>query len=78
MAFGTWHDDNDDLYLVDSTGQRLLHADAVQKTRVFLGDLSKDELLTALLDRMDVNDLMQFVADANHTFKPGVMPEAAP
>lgn len=74
MAFGTWHDDNDNLSLVDCDGTKLLHVTALEKVRVMLGGQTKDELITALLDRMDVNDLMAFLADANHKFKPGVIP----
>lgn len=74
MAFGTWHDDNDELHLVDNDGKRLSHLEARVKLRPMLEALSKEELVTALLDRFDVNDMMGFLADANQTFKPGVLP----
>jgi Mg/Co/Ni transporter MgtE len=78
MAFGTWHDNNDDLHLVDNDGKRMSHLEARVQVRPILEQMSKEQLVTALIDRMDVNDLIGFLTDANQSFKPGVLPAEQP
>jgi len=81
MAFGTWYDDQEEAYLVDNSGRKLSHIDATAKVREILnkrlndGDMTRDELVTQLVDRMDVADLMGFVADADQEFLPEVLPQ---
>lgn len=74
MAFGTWHDDNDNVHLVDSTGKKMSHLEARVQIRPILEKMSKEELVTALIDRLDVNDLISFLTDVNHCFKPNLIP----
>ena len=75
MAFGVWYDDKEQAHIMDNSGQKLLLLTATEKAREVLAGKSKEELLVALVDRLDVNDIIGFITDAHQKFLPGVLPE---
>jgi hypothetical protein len=75
MAFGIWYDDKGEVHVMDNKGRKLPLIDATAKAREVLSGKFKDELLTALVDRLDVNDIIGFIADADQNFLPGVVAE---
>ncbi len=68
MAYGLWVTDEQDTLLMDSDGKKIDMAEAHLRARDVLDKKDKADLLTMLLDRLDSNDLMDLIADANHKF----------
>jgi len=75
MAFGVWYDDRHEAHIIDNKGCKVSLITATEKARAVLAAMSKDDLLTALVDRLDVNDIVSFICDAEQAFLPGVLPE---
>lgn len=78
MGFGIWYDDNDEVHILDANSQKMSLLIARDKARKVLADKSKEELLTALMDRMDVNDIFGFVTDDKQSFLPDEAPAEVP
>lgn len=68
MAYGLWVTDEQDTLLMDADGKKIDMAEARLRARDVLDKKDKADLLTMLLDRLDSNDLMDLIADANHKF----------
>ena len=67
MGFGVWYeDDGNDASLIDSQNQKLSLVEARDRVRHVLKDKDKDELLGMLLDRLDIEDIMRYVADGDN------------
>lgn len=73
MAFGTWTDDNEQLYIVDNDGKKMSYLEARVQVRPILEAMTKEQLVTAVIDRMDVVDLVSFLTDPNQSFKSCVL-----